>query len=335
MNEHKPSFEKINYSLRVAKNIERKMIVESLPRLKEFNSLDNYTYIGFGSPFFTDFILFHKQLGIKKLISIEKEEEKKERFEFNKPFNSIQMIYKHSTHALQNDINHQDKKIIWLDYDYQLDYSVLIDVEEIAKKSTSGDMLLITLNANANQSLSNSDTSEAKKIKILNKFKEKFSFKDEDGEIFDFKEFINPSISYMDIESWGYSKECKIIISNLVEDALKKRNLAFSENLKFKIIYNFNYSDGADMLTVGYIFYDNEDEEKLNNCNFDNFSYCKDENQPYLITAPKLTLKELHHIDYYLPDNLSSMPDIKIDEDDLEMYEKIYRYYPSFIEGVR
>lgn len=74
-----PSFEKINYSLRPAKNIERKMILEALYRLSSFHSIREYQYIGFGSTFFTDFSLFHKNMGINDLYSIEIEEDYKER----------------------------------------------------------------------------------------------------------------------------------------------------------------------------------------------------------------------------------------------------------------
>ena len=76
------SFEKINYNLRPNKCIERKMMCEALGRLAFLEYLENYRYIGFGSPYFADFTLFHRSLGITKLESIEKEESKKSRFEF-------------------------------------------------------------------------------------------------------------------------------------------------------------------------------------------------------------------------------------------------------------
>ncbi|MDD2895587.1 MAG: hypothetical protein PHG81_06145 [Aliarcobacter sp.] len=334
MGKDQPSFEKINYSLRIAKNIERKMIVESLPGLKEFLPINNYSYIGFGSPYFTDFILFHKQLGITDLISIEKEYEKKERFEFNKPFNSIKMIFKESTLALQDDIDHQKNKIIWLDYDYKLDTSVLIDIEYISKKSISGDVLLVTLNANSSESLPNIESIQ-KRNNVLNKFKEKLSNMDENGEILDFSRYIDASITPSDIEGWGYSKECKKVIDNLIQETLRRREEALGIDMRYKLIYNFNYTDGAHMLTIGYIFYESCDEVKYTNCKFDNFDFCKEENQPYMISAPKLTMKELHLIDYYLPNNTASLPELKLNPEDLEMYKKVYRYYPSFIEAVR
>jgi hypothetical protein len=58
------SYEKINYSLRPAKSIERKMLCDAFRRLSAFGKVENYQYIGFGSTYFSDFSLFHKALGI-------------------------------------------------------------------------------------------------------------------------------------------------------------------------------------------------------------------------------------------------------------------------------
>ena len=82
----------MNYLFRPAKNIERKMLCEALSRLSFILDLKHYQYVGFGSVYFADFTLFHKQLGIQKLISIEGEEEMEERVRFNKPYSCIEII---------------------------------------------------------------------------------------------------------------------------------------------------------------------------------------------------------------------------------------------------
>ena len=51
------SYESVNYVLRPAKNIERKMFCEAFRRLAEFGRVDSYRYVGFGSTFFSDFSL--------------------------------------------------------------------------------------------------------------------------------------------------------------------------------------------------------------------------------------------------------------------------------------
>ena len=77
-----PSYRKINFSLRPAKGAERKMFVETVGRLLPFSILETYRYIGFGSPYFSDFSLVHRRLGISDMVCIEQQEEDSERFEF-------------------------------------------------------------------------------------------------------------------------------------------------------------------------------------------------------------------------------------------------------------
>jgi hypothetical protein len=84
--------EMMNYLFRPAKNIERKMLCEALSRLSVIADVKHYQYVGFGSVYFADFTLFHKQLGIQKLISIESEEEMETRVRFNQPYSCIEVM---------------------------------------------------------------------------------------------------------------------------------------------------------------------------------------------------------------------------------------------------
>lgn len=68
------SYQKINYSLKTSKSIKRKMLAEAVQRLSHFALLKGICrYVGFGSTYFSDFKLFHKLLGIKKMVSIEED----------------------------------------------------------------------------------------------------------------------------------------------------------------------------------------------------------------------------------------------------------------------
>ena len=114
------SYESINYSLRPAKNIERRMLCEAFRKLSEFERLDRYRYIGFGSTFFSDFSLFHKSLRITDSISIEKDVQNHERFEFNRPYRCIRIEFGESNEVLPK-LAWDVKTIVWLDYDYTLE----------------------------------------------------------------------------------------------------------------------------------------------------------------------------------------------------------------------
>ena len=61
----------INYTLRPAKCVERKIMCEFLTKFGTEIPIHKYRYIGFGSFYFSDFVLFHNQLSINNMISIE------------------------------------------------------------------------------------------------------------------------------------------------------------------------------------------------------------------------------------------------------------------------
>ena len=63
------SYRKIDYRVRPAKAVERKMFVEILRKLSEFGRLEGYRYVGLGSLYFSDFKLFHRVLGFDSMIS--------------------------------------------------------------------------------------------------------------------------------------------------------------------------------------------------------------------------------------------------------------------------
>jgi hypothetical protein len=81
----KPTFERFNYTLRPAKNVERKMLCDAFARLARIERLSDYRYVGFGSLSFADFALFHRRLGFREMVSIERRETARSRFEFNRP----------------------------------------------------------------------------------------------------------------------------------------------------------------------------------------------------------------------------------------------------------
>ena len=108
------SYEKINYALRPNKNVERKLILECFNTLKAKFNIEAYRYIGLGSVWFSDFILFHKFANLKKMISIEISS--KNRFDFNSPFSCVKVKLGKTTQVLPT-LPYRDPTICWLDYD--------------------------------------------------------------------------------------------------------------------------------------------------------------------------------------------------------------------------
>ena len=80
------SFTRFNYLVRPSKQVERKLFIEAFHRLAVGGfAWSDYIYVGLGSVYFADFILFHKYLYINRMICVEAESIPK-RMRFNRPF---------------------------------------------------------------------------------------------------------------------------------------------------------------------------------------------------------------------------------------------------------
>ena len=307
------SYESINYALRPAKNIERKMFCEVLRRLEEFGKLESYRYIGFGSTFFGDFSLFHKSLGIRNNISIEKDVQNQVRFEFNRPYNCIDLKFGESSDILPG-LGWDVRSIIWLDYDYVLDQGVLTDVAFVTANAPAGSILIITVDARPDKL--------GERIKSL---ESRFESKK-----------LPQELSEAKLGDWGTADIYRTIISNEINEKINLRNGARSIGTKFiySQLFNFHYADGAKMLTVGGIIYDEGQVNLVAKCGFASFDFIKTGEDSYHIEVPSLTLKEIRHLDRKLP--CSEVTDIdvpSIPEIDIRRYAKIYRYFPSFVDA--
>ena len=102
------SFDVVNYTIRPNKNIERKLVFESLRELSTPLGLGDYRYIGLGSPWFIDFLLAHRYLLIRDMICIEFEEHAP-RMEFNKPYDCIAVPRVRPARFFLSSISHLDQ----------------------------------------------------------------------------------------------------------------------------------------------------------------------------------------------------------------------------------
>ena len=335
----KASYRLIDYSLRPAKSIERKMLAEAFRRLTFFDHVSNYRYIGFGSTYFTDFILFHRTLGIRDMISIEERVTDKPRFEFNRPFNCIKMEYENSNTVLPR-LDWSKEVIIWLDYDKGLGVQKLQDIACVCAKAVSGSVLIVTVNAHPIDVLRNRDleTEEERQQFRMRKFVEGVG------------ESRASDFSSTDLKGWNLAKTYRKVILNEVEQTLADRNGLVSvehKKMRYQPLFNFHYSDGPKMLTVGFILYAEEDVEKVNMCDFEDpgLDFIRTGSDAYQIQVPRLTHRERRYLDKTLPliagedvEEGDSETDVEEDVDigipprDIEHYIRLYRYFPNFAE---
>lgn len=300
----------IDYRLRPAKHVERKMICEALHQLAHFARLKSYRYVGFGARYFVDFSLFHKSLGIEDMVSIEKDKDHIDRYEFNRPFKCIQVKPGTSNEVLPL-LSWNDKTILWLDYTGKLNEAVLTDIQFFFANATAGSVFLITVNATINVS--------------------------NDGEIRAFREGIDlpPGITDADLAGPGCAKVSREVIAAKIAETLAARNgaLPVDQKVNYSQIFNFQYRDSARMLTVGGILWDEHQKKAMRRDPFGHLSFVRKGARPFEIDLPSLTLREIRHLDTHMPIGSSRATVTPIPDSERDKYHKIYRYFPTYTEA--
>ena len=313
------SYERINYALRPAKNIERKMLCDAFRRLSEFARVDSYRYVGFGSTYFSDFTLFHKALGITTTLSIEKDRDKEQRFLFNKPFSCVDIEFGHSNAVLPT-LSWDARTILWLDYDNKLDGEALTDIGFFSSNAIAGSVLVVTVDADP-EDIGEEDIGE-NRLHLL---------KTRVGE-----EKVPADIVIGALDGWGLAAVSRRIINTEILETLNDRNGGSPNGMRvmYKQLFNFHYADGAKMLTVGGLLYDEGQQDIVAKCGFDSLSFIRSEDEEYRIEVPSLTFKEIRHLNTQLPvDDPTTLDAPSVPPQDLAAYHKLYRYFPTFVDA--
>ncbi len=307
------SYKRVNFAVRPAKNIERKMIVEACARLRSFGNLAEFRYIGLGSTFFSDFTLMHRGLHIENMISIERDTAIAERFEFNKPYDCIQMGWGDSDSVLPSLPWRDIPTIIWMDYDGALSSSILGDVNHIVAHISPGSFVIITVNANAAKLGSEPSDRQVQLERAVS------------GK-------VPPGLEPIDFAANTYHRVVKRILYNEVARSIADRNGARTRNkYRFEPVLLFSYKDGASMLTIGGVLCQQSQIPLFESCRFQELEFFRAGDEPFRIETPVITLKERRKLDAGLPLGTPACPGLS--SDDAKKYAAIYRYFPTFAEA--
>lgn len=314
----KPTFERFNYALRPAKNVERKMICDALSRLSTVERLNKYRYVGFGAVGFYDFLLFHQRLGIVDMVSIEKETDAQRRIEYNRPHSCIRIEWGES-HAVLPAMDWTRKRsIVWLDYDKHISAAYIGDISFVTSVAKSGSVLIATFNADTGESDEGAPARRMEKLKSAV------------GKI-----ALRPTLVATDLAGWGYAKACRNIFADVVQKTLGDRNapVAAEEKLQFVQLFNFIYRDGTRMVTVGGVFLNKKESSALTIRHFHDLDFLRKGEEQFEIETPVLTIRELRYLDTLLPRvGISGKNPSWIPQEDRRKYQNIYRYFPTFSE---
>lgn len=315
------SYTKISYDLRPNKQVERRIIIHALQIMSQSGlQIGNYQYTGMGSIFYMDYIMFHKYLGINKMMSVEKFGENK-RAIFNRPFgDNILKIKIGQIGDYITKLSPTEKHLLWLDYDYPLIENILADVKAAAIQLPEGSIILITLDLEMDE-----HTNPYTELTIdLSSANSRYKhYEDVTGD------FFQPELKEVDFER---PEEFHYNTVRILYNAIK--NGLYGRDIYFIPLFNFSYTDGNKMLTFGGIFGTDDIKNQLIQT-FNNDQYIRMDiaDKPFNIKIPILTRKEKLYIDSHMP-NEKWVPDedFILEEEDLKAYRTLYRFYPSYVE---
>jgi len=313
------SFEKFSYLLRPSKQVERKLFVEALHHLSSWGfSISDYTYLGLGSVYYADFILFYKYLYLNDMICVEKEDIPK-RMEFNKPFPFIRLRMKRVSEVLP-ELDRGRLYIVWLDYDSVMDEETLRDIEGFAQILRPGSVLIVTVEADPKFRgwFDSDDTlSEARRRElILDSVKEKFG-----------------RYCRLDVRTSALTfNQLPRLFADILRAHVSEK-VGFRSGFKFCQLFNLRYRDGAQMLTVGGMVCDRKNRRKLMRSGIYKLSWITRAPEPITISVPPLTIREKHWLDQSLNVPVGDLKlRFELAKDLLQNYREYHKYYPIYYE---
>ncbi|WP_139792236.1 O-methyltransferase [Henriciella litoralis] len=308
------SFNKINYSLRPNKSIQRSIIFEAIAQLVPEMIQDPF-YIGLGSIWFTDFSAAHKKLGINRMTSIESDELGYKRALFNRPFKTVDVEHGLSTEILKKLAGDPELSklpwIVWLDYDGIIGETMIEDLQLLTENAPSNSLILCTVNAD-----SRSYHKPADAIKTL-----KFTFGD----------VVPSDLNKSDVKSVAMSST----IADLALKYMSSAAIKVSRPGGFIPAFSARYSDGPWMTTFGGVLPSKEKRQSFE-------QKVKSKRWPGLISnpivTPILTLRETAVLQSTLPRTRKltraavQRLGFDLSDEQIEAFQRFYRYYPAYAE---
>jgi len=317
------SFMQFDYSLRPSKQVERRIMIEVLLRLSKAGyPIEDYSYLGLGSPYYVDFVMFHKYLFIHDMVCVEWADVPK-RMRFNKPFKFIKLrMGALSTHIPRMPL--KKKHLVWLDYDRSLDPDMLQDIDGCLNRMAPKSILVITIDARAKLPKDYAPEVEAMKESereqlTAETYQEWLS------------NYVGEAITRPTISAGHVAPLFYEVVVERIRHTLSTR----VPSLRFLQIFHFVYKDGAPMLTIGGMIGTGEDEEALDRACIFKHEFVRVDGDHLAISVPPLTLREKQWLESRLDKKLTAAKlRFELEEDLLENYRRFYRQYPTYMETV-
>jgi hypothetical protein len=311
------SFDAVNYSLRPSKSIQRQLVFSGVRLLQDGLDLERLVYIGFGSIWFTDFVMAHKLLGVDDMVSIEGDEIGYRRARYNSPFATVRVFQGKSYDVLPSLYDDAVIKsrpwLVWMDYDYGLDETVRSDLRSLIENAPANSVLLVTFNG--------LESKYGKPPERPGRLRE-----------------ILGSVVPDDLAKEDCKDEAmQRTLAQLTTDYMKSVAADLSRPGGFVPAFRLLYRDGAPMVTVGGIL----PTKGAARVAVDMVARTSWPGIPPMpIVAPHLTIREASALQALLPsaarltrETIQTLG-FDLEDEQIAAFETYYRQYPSFAQIV-
>jgi hypothetical protein len=293
------------------------LIIEALQRLR-FGGLPlhEYTYVGLGSVYYADFILFHKYLYMDRMICAEASDIPR-RMRFNKPYSFVRLDMKPVGSVIPS-LQRERRHFVWLDYDYGINEDVVQDVTAAANALAPDSLLLVTVDVEPRHQ-ADRDLSEKERTELLlRKFPETFG------------RYLGRSINRRDFTANSFP----LLVAEILRTLLRQES-ARRAGFQFYQLFNFAYADGAQMLSLGGVIGTKATAERIKRSGVRQLPFITQGGPPVFISVPPLTPREKDWLDQ----NLGKQIRVKnlrfeLQARVLRNYRRYRRHYPSYYEAL-
>ncbi len=137
----------ISYDLRPGKQIERRIVLDTLQAAKAAGlPVETLPMIGMGGVRFIDFLLANRVLGMKGFTSVEHDKQLIPRCHFNKPFHNFSIFDGLSSEYIEQ-VGFPKPSVVWFDYERGVSKDLCNDAIALAAAIQPGSFIFITATA--------------------------------------------------------------------------------------------------------------------------------------------------------------------------------------------
>ena len=308
----------ISYDIRPAKQSERRILVEVLKAASDGGlPISNYRYVGMGANRFYDFLLIHRYIGIKNMVSLEHDANFFVRSKFNLPYKFIDIRNCSAAEFVASD-DSTCPSIYWLDYDGGLGPQVVGDVVAYANRCKIGDFFFVTVFGGLPRVTERS--SDAERLAWL---------QDNLGD-------VTGAVKLEDVERSNFSHAVHKILMAAFSYAFAARG-----DGNFCPLLQVNYTDSKPMVSVGGGFLSDGQAVSLRIKMKSTLPFLETNSEKlYKMQSLHLTEKERHLLDMAVTSSTARSSERNLakkmgfNDSDIKAYQELIRFLPRYVETI-